>query len=176
MIDCSHHGRLPILVAASDPSDSGLSRSAIEELGLMPVLVQETAEAIRHLCARPKRYGAVIVGERIGPTTGFTLCGVGRDAGCRIPMLLLTSDACRWTAVRAARLQVSVLWQPVPARRIAQVLLAMLPRRSCIEGGGIRLPVWPNAPAEAVPAAIMTRAVGDLTREADRWRPARNSW
>ena len=128
MIECSHPGRSPILVAASEASDAGLLRSAIEELGLTPVLVQEPSEAIRRLCGSPKGYGALVAGERVGPTSGFTLCGVARDAGCRLPLLLVTSDDCRWTAVRAARLQVTVLWQPVAAPRVVQTLRAMLPR------------------------------------------------
>jgi hypothetical protein len=114
MIQWLHPSQRPILVATSETSDAALARSAIEELGLIPVLVQEARETIRHLSGGPNRYAALVAGERVGQATGFTLCGVARDAGCRLPMLLLTSDVCRWTAVRAARLQVSVLWEPVP--------------------------------------------------------------
>jgi DNA-binding NtrC family response regulator len=128
-----HPSQRPILVATSETSDAALARSAIEELGLIPVLVQEARETIRHLSGSPDRYAALVAGERVGQATGFTLCGVARDAGCRLPMLLLTSDVCRWTAVRAARLQVSVLWEPVPAYRLAQTLSAMLPPRPCGE-------------------------------------------
>jgi hypothetical protein len=139
MIACSHPAPRLVLVAASEVSDAALARSAIEELGLIPVLVQEAADAIRHLSGDGKRYAAVVVGGRIGQATGFTLCGVARDAGCRLPMLLLTSDACRWTAARAARLQVSVLWQPVPASRLAKTLSVMLPPRPCGGAGVIKL-------------------------------------
>jgi hypothetical protein len=139
MIACSHPAPRPVLVAASEVSDAALARSAIEALGLVPVLVQEAADAIRHLSGDGKRYAAVVVGGRIGQATGFTLCGVARDAGCRLPMLLLTSDACRWTAARAARLQVSVLWQPVPASRLARTLSVILPPRPCGGAGAIKL-------------------------------------
>jgi hypothetical protein len=131
MIECMHPAERPILVATSAVFDAELARSAIEELGLVPVLLKEAAEALRLLCVNPKRFAAVVAGEWIGRTSGLTLCGVARDAGCRLPMLLLTSDDCRWTAVRAARLQVGVLWQPSPAWRIAQSLIAMLPRGPC---------------------------------------------
>ena len=82
-------------VAASETFDVALARSAIEEAGFIPVLVQDAAGAIRHLSGGPKRYAALVSGERIGRVSGFTLCGVARDAGCRLPMLLLTRDACR---------------------------------------------------------------------------------
>ncbi len=109
MIQCLPPSQRPILVAASDTLDAALARSAIEELGLIPVLVQDAAETIRQLSGGARRYAALVAGERVGEATGFTLCAVARDAGCRLPMLLLTSEVCRWTAVRAARLAVSVL-------------------------------------------------------------------
>ena len=140
MIQCLHPSQRPILVAASDTLDGALARSAIEELGLIPVLVQDAAETIRQLSGGARRYAALVAGERVGEATGFTLCGVARDAGCRLPMLLLTSEVCRWTAVRAARLEVSVLWQPVPAYRLAQTLTAMLPPRPCADAPKVKLP------------------------------------
>jgi DNA-binding NtrC family response regulator len=160
MIDCSQAAGRPILVAASDASDAGLARSAIEELGRVPVLVQDVGEAMRH-GGGGRRYGAMVVGERVGKVSGFTLCAVARDAGCRLPMILMTSDVCRWTAVRAAMLQVTVLWHPVPARRIAQTLRAMLP--------------WPNVGSTAAPAVIGASA-GSRDREKDRWRRSRSLW
>jgi len=142
MIQCLHPSQRPILVAASDTLDAALARSAIEELGLIPVLVQDAAETIRQLSGGARRYSALVAGERVGEATGFTLCGVARDAGCRLPMLLLTSEVCRWTAVRAARLAVSVLWQPVPAYRLAQTLTVMLPPRPCAATPTVKLPEW----------------------------------
>jgi len=147
MIQCLHPSQRPILVAASDTFDAALARSAIEELGLIPVLVQDAAETIRQLSGGARRYAALVVGERVGEATGFTLCGVARDAGCRLPMLLLTSEVCRWTAVRAARLEVSVLWHPVAAYRLAQTLTAMLPPRPCAGAPKVRLPEWPRTSA-----------------------------
>jgi hypothetical protein len=176
MIHCLSPSQWPILVSASETSDAALARSAIEELGLIPVLVQEPAETIRHLCAGAKRYAALVAGERVGETTGFTVCGVARDAGSRLPMLLLTSDVCRWTAVRAARLRVSVLWQPVPAYRLVQTLSAMLPPRPCGETRSVRLPRWPQAsPKPAVPACA-AGFPGDWKRQDDRWRGSRSAW
>jgi DNA-binding NtrC family response regulator len=176
MIECSHPAPRPVLVAASDTSDASLARSAIEELGSIPVLVQDAAEAIRHLSDGPRRYAALVTGERIGRISGFTLCGVARDAGCRLPMLLLTRDACRWTAVRAARLQVSVLWQPVPAYRIAQTLSAMLPSRPCGDARRIKLPAWPQAiPGAATPVGAASYR-GGWERHCDRWRQSRGAW
>ena len=101
MIDCSQAAGRPILVAASSIFDAGLARSVIEELGRVPVLVQDVGDAMRHIGGSGRGYGAMLVGERVGEVSGFTLCAVARDAGYRLPMVLLTSDVCRWTAVRA---------------------------------------------------------------------------
>lgn len=175
MIDCSQAAVRPILVAASEGSDAGLAQSAIEELGTVPVLVQDVVDAMRHVCGNGRRYGAMVVGERIGAVSGFTLCAVARDAGCRLPMILMTSDVCRWTAVRAAKLQVTVLWHPVPARRIAQTLRAMLPRIACGQQTAVKLPTWPNGVSTAVPA-VVGASRGTLDREKDRWRRPSNLW
>jgi hypothetical protein len=176
MIECSHPAPRPVLVAASDVSDAALARSAIEELGSIPVLVQDAAEAIRHLSDGPRRYAALVTGERVAQISGFTLCGLARDAGCRLPMLLLTRDVCRWTAVRAARLQVSVLWQPVPAYRLAQTLSTILPRRPCGETRRIRLPAWPPAMAGAATPVGAVSSRGGRERLCDRWRQSRGAW
>jgi DNA-binding NtrC family response regulator len=175
MIDCWQAAVRPILVAASEASDAGLARSAIEELGIMPVLVQDVVEAMRHVCGDGKRYGAMVAGERIGEVSGFTLCAVARDAGCRLPMILMTSDVCRWTAVRAAKLQVTVLWHPVPAWRIAQTLCAMLPRTACGRPTAVTLPPWPNVATTAAPAVVGASG-STLDREKDRWRRSRSLW
>ena len=172
MIGCSLPVTPPVLVAASAERDVGLARAAIEELELVPVLVQGTAEAVRLLCHSPTRFAALVAGERMGETSGFTLCGVARDAGCRLPILLLTSDDCRWTAVRAARLEVSVLWQPVPTLRVAQTLRAMLPRSRCGAAGSVKLPAWPHGVAGTEPEAggvVVTAARGQV----DGWRRSR---
>jgi DNA-binding NtrC family response regulator len=160
MVECAQPGARQILVTASAAIEAGLARAAVEELGLLPVLVQDIAEAVRLLCADPRQFAAVVAGERVGPASGLTLCAVARDAGVRVPMLLITGDNCRWTAARATRLQVTVLWQPVPARRIARTLLAMLPRRL----SGVTAEI--NA----------TRRATTRERHADRWRRARRLW
>ena len=64
MIQCLHPSQRPILVAASDTLDAALARSAIEELGLIPVLVQDAAETIRQLSGGARRYSALVAGER----------------------------------------------------------------------------------------------------------------
>ena len=176
MIACSHPAPRPVLVAASETSDAALARSAIEELGWTPVLVQEAAEAIRHLSGDGKRYAAVVVGERIGQATGFTLCGVARDAGCRLPMLLLTTEVCRWTAVRAARLRVGVLWQPVPASRLARTLSTMLPPKPCGEAGAIQLPSWPPVSFDAALPVSSAGALAGPERHPARWRRSQGVW
>jgi hypothetical protein len=169
---CLQPADRPIIVAGSEHADAGLARAAIEELGRVPVLVQGVAEVIRLITEHPKGFAAVVVGERIGPTSGFTLCGVARDAGCRLPMLLLTGDDCRWTAVRAARLRVSVLWQPVPASRIAQTLRAMLPARHCAAQGSIRLPSWPQGAGSGAPAMTAVDGTAGRAPAGERWTPS----
>jgi ActR/RegA family two-component response regulator len=176
MSACSHPAPRPVLVAASEVSDAALARSAIEELGLIPVLVQEAAEAVRHLSGDGNQYAAVIVGDRVGEATGFTFCGVARDAGCRLPMLLLTGEVCRWTAVRAARLQVSVLWQPVPASRLAKTLSVMLPPRPCGTADAIKLPAWPPASSEPALPAGPTLSPAGWEWQPERWRRSRSAW
>ena len=176
MIQCLHPSQRPILVAASDTLDAALARSAIEELGLIPVLVQDAAETIRQLSGSARRYAALVVGERVGEATGFTLCGVARDAGWRLPMLLLTSEVCRWTAVRAARLAVSVLWQPVPAYRLAQTLTVMLPPRPCAATPTVKLPEWPGTSAGSSRPVGAACAPGGWEPRTDRWRHSRSAW
>jgi DNA-binding NtrC family response regulator len=176
MVECVQAATRPILVVTSEVSEAALARSAVEELGLIPVLVQEAGGAMRLLGGSPKRFAAVVAGERVGRASGFTFCGVARDAGCRLPMLLLTGDDCRWTAVRAARLQISVLWQPVPVWRIAQTLLAMLPRRPCAVAGTIKLPAWPRGAPEAAPLAAAAGTAPARSGETHGWRRSKNVW
>jgi CheY-like chemotaxis protein len=129
MPDCTWPADRPVLVAASTPADARLVEDALAELGLSHVLAEDGVEAMQALCRRPSPFAAVVVGERVGRVSGFTLCGLARDAGYALPMLLLTGDDSRWTAERAARLRLAVLWQPASSRRVAGTLLGMLPRR-----------------------------------------------
>jgi hypothetical protein len=71
----------PILVAASQASNAGLARSAIEELGIVPMLVQDVVGAIRHSCGNGRRYGAMVVGERIGEVSGVRAADGGQASG-----------------------------------------------------------------------------------------------
>jgi CheY-like chemotaxis protein len=105
--------------------------AGLAELGLTHVKVEDGVEAMQALCRRPNTYAAVVVGERVGRVSGFTLCGLARDAGCALPMLLLTGDEHRWAAARAARLGVTVLWQPSSPQRVSRALRGLLPRRVC---------------------------------------------
>ena len=90
-------------------------------------------------------------------------------------MLLLTSEVCRWTAVRAARLAVSVLWQPVPAYRLAQTLTVMLPPRLCAATPKVKLPEWPGTAGPSAPVGAAC-APGGWEPRTDRWRPSRSAW
>jgi Ala-tRNA(Pro) deacylase len=109
MPDCTWPADRPVLVAASTPADARLVEDALAELGLSHVLAEDGVEAMQALCRRPSPFAAVVVGERVGRVSGFTLCGLARDAGYALPMLLLTGDDSRWTAERAARLRLAVL-------------------------------------------------------------------
>jgi hypothetical protein len=83
------------------------------------------------LCRRPNTFAAVIVGDRVDRVSGWTLCGLARDAGCRLPILLLTGDEGRLAVARAEGLEVSVLRRPDSAQRVAGAMNALLPRRAC---------------------------------------------
>jgi hypothetical protein len=132
MIDCTWPAGRPVLVAASGPADWQLMEDALDELALSCVRLGDGVEAMQAICRRPNAYAAVVVGQRVGQVSGLTFCGLARDAGCGLPILLLLSDDdCRWVAGRAARLRISVLWQPISSRRLARTLLGLLPRRPC---------------------------------------------
>jgi hypothetical protein len=131
MPDCTWPSERPVLVMAFEPSDVRLARDASAELGVPHHLVDDDIAALRTLCHRPSSFAAVIVGDRAGPASGLTICGVARDAGCALPLLLLTGEESRPVADRAARLGVTVLWRPVSSRRLARTLSSMMPRRRC---------------------------------------------
>ena len=162
-MECINPGARPVLLASSDSSETELAEAAIGQLELEAVMVLDAAHAVQLLCAEPNRFAAVVVGERVGRASGMTFCGVARDAGLRLPLLLLTGEDCQWTAVRAARLQVAVMWKPAPSWRIAQAVMAMLPRRLC--NGGMRRPLA---------TAVGTRS--SRGGDADYWRRPRSLW
>ncbi len=93
----------PVLLAASGAADVRLVEAALAELGVPHLLVDDGVDAMRALCRRPRTFAAVVVGERVGQVSGLTLCGLARDAGCALPMVLLTGDDWRWAAPRAGR-------------------------------------------------------------------------
>ena len=121
----------PVLVATSYPADALVLRAALERVGLPMALVDNGVTAMHALCRQPGAFASVIVGDRVGRVSGLTLCGLARDAGCTLPILLLTVDDCASIATRAARLRVTVLWQPVSSRRLESALRDLLPRRLC---------------------------------------------
>jgi hypothetical protein len=105
----------PILVATSDPAEALVLRAAMQAL-----------------CRQPEAFAALVTGTRVGRASGLTLCGLARDAGCALPALLLTGEDTTVIAPRAARLHVTVLWQPVSSGRLASALHDLLPRRRCV--------------------------------------------
>jgi CheY-like chemotaxis protein len=116
MPDYTSAAERPVLVAASAPEDKRLIMEALDELALPGVLVSDGAEAMQTLCRRPNTFAAVIVGDRVDRVSGWTLCGLARDAGCRLPILLVTGDEGRLAAARAEGLRVTVLGRPDSAR------------------------------------------------------------
>lgn len=122
---------MKVLVIASRPADARLATDALAELGVLHLQVEDAVEAMQALCRRPHTFSALVVGEEVGRASGLTLCGLARDAACRLPILLLTADRDPSVAARAARLRVTVLWQPTAASRVLRALHGMLPRHAC---------------------------------------------
>jgi len=121
----------PILVTASVAEDARLAEECLEELLVSSIHVADGREALRPLCRTPGRFAGAIGGHEAGPVSGWTVCGSARDAGCRLPLILLENDGHRLAAERAARLRVTLLWRPVTPRRLTRAVLAVLPRRLC---------------------------------------------
>ena len=122
----------PILVATSYPADALLLRGSLDRVGVPMAVANDGVTAMHALCGRQHTFAGVVVSDRVGRVSGLTLCGLARDAGCALPMLLLTADDCGLIATRAARLRVAILWQPVTPRRLETALRDMLPRRQCV--------------------------------------------
>jgi DNA-binding response OmpR family regulator len=122
----------PVLVATSRPAEALLVRAAVERVGLPVALVGDAVTAMHAVCRQAGAFAGVLVGDRVGRISGLTLCGLARDAGCTLPILLLTADDCGTVAVRAARLRVTVLWQPVSSSRLEDAIRGLLPRRACL--------------------------------------------
>jgi DNA-binding NtrC family response regulator len=120
-----------LLCATSYPAEALMLRVAFESAGWSVAMVDDAVTAMRELCRHPERFAAVVSGERVGCASGLSLCGLVRDSGCALPVLLLTSQESAVIAGRAARLRVSVLWQPVSSERLERTLRGLMPRRLC---------------------------------------------
>jgi DNA-binding response OmpR family regulator len=120
-----------LLCATSYPAEALMLRAALEPAGWTVAVVDDAISAMRELCREPRRFAAVLIGERVGRTSGLSLSGLIRDSGCALPILLLTSQDSPVIAGRAARLQLSVLWEPVSPERLVQTLHGLAPRRLC---------------------------------------------
>ena len=134
MLRCFDADEVPILVAMSSSHDLRLTEGALDELGLGAEWIADGAEALRELCRQPRAYVAVIVGERVGGITGWTLCGLAKDARVRAGLLLLSGEDTRLAAMRGAMLDVSVMWRPTSPERLARAIAGLLPRRPCAPG------------------------------------------
>jgi CheY-like chemotaxis protein len=121
-----------VLCATSYPAEGLMLRVVLESVGWSVVVVDDAVAAMRELCRNPERYAAVVAGERVGRASGLSLCGLMRDSGCHVPIVLLTTQESAVIAGRAARLRVSVLWEPVSSERLQRTLRDLLPPRLCM--------------------------------------------
>jgi DNA-binding response OmpR family regulator len=124
------HGLL--LCATSYPAEAVMLRDALEAAEWSVAVVDDAVTAMRELCREPERFAAVVIGERVGRATGLSLCGLIRDSGSALPILLLTTQESKVIAGRAARLRLSVLWQPVSPERLQETVRGLMPRRLCM--------------------------------------------
>jgi hypothetical protein len=123
----------PILVAGSCTADAMVVPAVLDRIGLPGAMAGDAVAALQALCSRPAAFGGVVVADHVGQVSGLSLCGLARDAGCTLPILLLTTGECGTIAPRAARLRVTVLWQPVSTRRLETALRHLfIPRRQCM--------------------------------------------
>jgi CheY-like chemotaxis protein len=123
----------PILVVSSRPEDALVLRSALDRLGLPIAVAEDAVTAMQALCHQPAAFRGVVIGDRVGQVSGLSLCGVARDAGCELPIILMTADECSPIAMRAARLRVTILWHPISCPRLETVLRQLFaPRRQCM--------------------------------------------
>jgi len=104
----------------------------LESAGWTVAVADDAVAAMQELCRDPERFAAAIIGERVGRTSGLSLAGLVRDSGAALPILLLTTQDSTAIAGRAARLRLSVLWQPVSPERLVQTFRALPPRRLCM--------------------------------------------
>jgi len=121
-----------LLCATSYPAEAVMLRDALESAGWQVAAVDDAVTAMRELCRDGGRFAAVVIGERVGRASGLSLSGLLRDSGYALPIVLLTTQESAAIAGRAARLRLSVLWQPVSPERLQQTMVGLLPRRLCM--------------------------------------------
>lgn len=121
-----------VLCATSYPAEAVMLRDALESAGWPVAVVDDAVTAMRALCREPGRFAAVVIGERVGRTSGLSLSGLLRDSGCALPILLLATQESPVIAGRAARLRLSVLWQPVSPERVQRTVGALVPLAVCM--------------------------------------------
>jgi CheY-like chemotaxis protein len=122
----------PVLLAASESDAIGMVCAALERVGWPVVTAADPVEGMRALCDGESPFAAIVAADRVGRVSGLSFCGLARDAGCRLPALLLTADHHVAIAARAARLRVTVLWHPVSPHRLDRALRVLVPRRQCV--------------------------------------------
>jgi DNA-binding response OmpR family regulator len=120
-----------ILCATSYPAEAVMLREALESDGWSVTVVDDAVTAMQELCRESDQFAAVVIGERVGRASGLSLSGLLRDSGCALPIVLLTTHESTVIAGRAARLRLSVLWQPVLPERLQRTVRGLLPRRLC---------------------------------------------
>ena len=121
-----------ILCATSYPAEAVMLREALESDGWSVTVVDDAVTAMQELCREPAQFAAVVIGERVGRASGLSLSGLLRDSGRALPIVLLTTDESTVIAGRAARLRLSVLWQPVSPEGLQRTVRGLLPRRLCV--------------------------------------------
>jgi DNA-binding NtrC family response regulator len=124
------HGLL--LCATSYPAEALMLRAVLEPAGWTMVVMDDAVSAMRELCREPERFRAVVVGERVGRTSGLSLSGLIRDSGRALPIVLLTTQDSTVIAGRVARLGVTVLGEPVSPERLIGTLGEVTPGPVCI--------------------------------------------
>ncbi len=132
MSDLVRSSRGLVLCATSYPAEAVMLRDALESAGWSVTVVDDAVTAMRELCREPDRFAAVVVGERVGRASGLSLSGLIRDSGSAVPILLLATQEGALVAGRAARLRLSVLWQPVSPERLQRTVDGLTPRRLCL--------------------------------------------
>ena len=132
MSDPIRSSQSQLLCATSYPAEAVMLRDALASAGWHVAVVDDAVAAMRELCREPARFVAVVIGERVGRVSGLSLSGLLRDSGCALPIVLLTTQESAAIAGRAARLRLSVLWQPVSPERLQRTMVGLLPRRLCM--------------------------------------------